>query len=213
MNLRQLGIVIVIAVSAATGFFAARAYEQSKSAAAREADMAQAANVRAMLRTDAENWAGGIAAAQGETVLRSFVAGLTPLLMTERHAGLEIAGTSLLRLRGVQGVSILRADGKVLYASDTKLIVNDEGNEQTRWALSANDFSTRDSVQPGTKEMSLPVNDAGQLLAVVWLAYDAASIRDQDRPASLMDATDSAANGDLSTSEPSAATTTETVER
>jgi hypothetical protein len=209
MNLKQLGVVIVIGVSAAAGFFAARAYEQSKSAAAREADMTQAANVQAALRSDAESWAGSIAQMQGETVLRSFVAGLTPLLLAERHAGVEIAGTSLLRLRGVQGISILRSDGKVLYASDAKLTVSDDGNEQTRWALSATDFSIRDSVQPGIKEMSLPVNDAGQLLAVVWLAYDAATIRDQDRPASLKDAADS---GTSSSTTPSASTT-ESVER
>jgi hypothetical protein len=118
------------------------------------------------------------------------------LLLAERMTALDIAGASLLRLHGVQGVSIVRADGKVLYASDAKLTVSDTGNEQTRWALSATDFSSRDSVQPGVKEMALPVSDAGKLLAVVWLAYDVNAIREQYRPASLKDETP------ISTSDP-----------
>jgi hypothetical protein len=188
MTLKQLGIGIVIGVAAAAGFFAAQSYERAQSAAERDVITAQAANNLAALRTDAETWANAMAIGQGETALRSFAAGLTPLLLAERMTALDIAGASLLRLHGVQGVSIVRADGKVLYASDTKLTVSDTGNEQTRWALSATDFSSRDSVQLGVKEMALPVNDAGKLLAVVWLAYDATAIREQNRPASLSEA-------------------------
>jgi hypothetical protein len=189
MTLKQLGIGIVIGVAAAAGFFAAQSYERAQSAAERDVITAQAANNLAALRTDAETWANAMAIGQGETALRSFAAGLTPLLLAERMTALDIAGASLLRLHGVQGVSIVRADGKVLYASDTKLTVSDTGNEQTRWALSAADFSSRDSVQPGVKEMALPVNDAGKLLAVVWLAYDVIAIREQSRPESLKDVT------------------------
>jgi hypothetical protein len=188
MTLKQLGIVILVGVAAAAGFFAAQSYERAQSAAERDVITAQAANNLATLRADAESWANSIAIGQGEMALRSFVAGLTPLLLAERLTALDIAGASLLRLHGVQGVSIVRADGKVLYASDTKLTVSDAGNEQTRWALTATDFSSRDSVQPGVKEMALPVNDAGKLLAVVWLSYDANAIRDHSRPASLKDA-------------------------
>jgi hypothetical protein len=188
MTLKQLSIGILIGVAAAAGFFAAQSYERAQSAAERDVITAQAANNLAALRADAESWANAIAIGQGEMVLRSFAAGLTPLLLAERVTALDIAGASLLRLHGVQGVSIVRADGKVLYASDTKLTVSDTGNEQTRWALSATDFSSRDSVQLGVKEMALPVNDAGKLLAVVWLAYDATAIREQNRPASLSEA-------------------------
>ena len=185
MTLKQLGIVILVGVAAAAGFFAAQSYERAQSAAERDVITAQAANNLATLRADAENWANSIAIGQGEMALRSFAAGVAPLLLAERMTALDIAGASLLRLHGVQGVSIVRADGKVLYASDAKLTVSDAGNEQTRWALTATDFSSRDSVQPGVKEMALPVNDAGKLLAVVWLAYDVTVTREQNRPASL----------------------------
>ena len=118
-------------------------------------------------------------------MLRAFVAGLAPLILAERDTSVDIAGVSLLRLTGVQGVSILRADGKTLYASDAKLSVTDSGNEQTRWALAATDFAVRESVRPGIREMSLPVNDSGRVLAVVWLAYDSAAIRERYRPEPL----------------------------
>jgi hypothetical protein len=196
MTLKQLGIGILIGVAAAAGFFAAQSYERAQSKAERDVIVAQAASNLATLRVDAESWANSIAIGQGEMALRSFAAGLTPLLLAERMTALDIAGASLLRLHGVQGVSVVRADGKVLYASDAKLTVSDTGNEQTRWALSATDFSSRDSVQPGVKEMALPVNDAGKLLAVVWLAYDVNAIREQYRPASLKDETP------ISTSDP-----------
>jgi hypothetical protein len=85
----------------------------------------------------------------------------------------------------VQGVTILRADGKTLYASDAKLTVSDAGSAQTRWALTATDFIKRDGLKPGITEMSLPVTDRGTVLAVVWLAYDQNLARERLRPDQL----------------------------
>ena len=121
MTLKQLGIAILVGVAAAAGFFAAQSYERAQASAERDVITTQAANNLATMRADAESWAASIAIGQGEMALRSFAAGLTPLLLAERMTALDIAGASLLRLKGVQGVSIVRADGKVLYASDAKL--------------------------------------------------------------------------------------------
>lgn len=79
----------------------------------------------------------------------------------------------------------MRADGKTLYASDAKLTVSDAGSEQTRWALTATDFMTRDGAQPGLAEMSMPVTDRGKVLAIVWLAYDSNIARERYRPDAL----------------------------
>ena len=185
MKLKHIGIAIVMGACAIGGFLGARAYEQSQCAKLREADAQQKADDHAMLRAAAEHWADSIAVAQGESVLRSFAAGLTPLLLAEHRTAVDIAGASLLRLKGVQGVTVLRADGKVMYASDAKLTVAEEGNEQTRWALAAKDFTTRAGVQQGEMEMALPIQDGGKALAVVWLAFDTLGVRDQNRPESL----------------------------
>jgi len=187
MTLKQVGLTVFALACAAVGFLGARVFEQSQAAKLRDIEAEQKASEIAALKQDAFVWASTIAEDQGGQVLRSFAAGLTPLLLAERTAAVEIAGASLLRLQGVQGVTILRANGQVLYASDAKLTVDEAGNDQTRWALSATDFVTRPAVQPGTIEMALPVNDAGKPLAVIWMAYDAQRIRDEHRPTSLSD--------------------------
>jgi hypothetical protein len=97
----------------------------------------------------------------------------------------DVAGASLLRLGGVQGVTILRADGKILYASDTKLTVSDAGSDQTRWARTATDFMARDGLRAGVTEMSMPVTDRGTVLAIVWLAHDSDLSRENFRPDQL----------------------------
>lgn len=206
MTLKQVGIAIVALAAASAGFFAARGYEQAQSAKQREANAMRHAAELSAAKSDAEAWASAIADAQGAAILRSFTAGLTPLLLAERQAAIDIAGASLLRLQGVQGLTVMRGDGKVLYASDTKLTVSDQGNEQTRWALSAVDFVSRPGMPPGVTEMALPVSDAGKTLAVVWLAYDTQGIRDTHRPAAFTDSSssDAAVAADSATMPPEA---------
>jgi hypothetical protein len=147
-----------------------------------EAAAQQAETNSAALRSGGEQWAQSLANAQGEAIIRSFAAGLAPVVLVGRETTVDVAGASLLRLGGVQGVTILRADAKTLYASDAKLTVSDAGSEQTRWALTATDFMTRDGAEPGVMEMSLPVTDRGTVLAVVWLAYDSNLAREKFRP-------------------------------
>ena len=79
----------------------------------------------------------------------------------------------------------MRGDGKTLYASDAKLTVSDAGSEQTRWALTATDFMSRDGTQAGLTEMSMPVTDRGKVLAIVWLAYDSNLALERFRPDAL----------------------------
>lgn len=173
----------LLAIGAVAGVFGALEYERAQSAKRAELAAQQAEANMDTLRQDAEDWAQSLAKAQGEAILRSFVAGLAPVVLADRESSVDVAGASLLRLSGVQGVTILRADGATLYASDAKLTVSDAGSEQTRWALTATDFITRDGTQPGVIEMSLPVTDRGTVLAVVWLKYDSNLAREQFRPA------------------------------
>jgi hypothetical protein len=137
------------------------------------------------LRRGAEDWADALAESEGEAVLRSFAAGLAAAILSGRGGSVDVAGTSLLRLPGVPGVTVLRADGTILYASDAKLTVSGVGNEQTRWALTAKDFISRTSQASGVKEMAIPITDRGTVLALVWLAFDAARVRDRERPDAL----------------------------
>lgn len=185
MNFRTPLIVVALLASVAIGFLAARAYEQSQSAKRTQAAELRMAAEREALRNGAEQWSAALAKAEGEAILRSFVAGIAPVVLAGRGNSMEISGTSLLRLAGVQGVTILRADGKTLYASDAKLTVTDSGNAQTRWALTATDFMSRDGARAGITEMSLPVTDRGTVLAIVWLEYDSSRVREQHRPASM----------------------------
>jgi hypothetical protein len=154
--------------------------------ASRAEEAAQQAEVISeTLRRGAEEWTHSLAKANGEAILRSFAAGLAPVVLAGRENSVDVAGASLLRLGGVRGVTILRADGKALYASDAKLTVSDAVNEQTRWAMTAADFMSRDALQPGVTEMALPITDRGSILAIVWLAYDADRAREQLRPDEL----------------------------
>lgn len=178
----MLAALVLFLLGAAAGLLGTRAYERAQ--CAKRADAASsAATVNAgALRSGANQWTQALVTGQGEAILRAFVAGVAPLVLAGRENLVEVAGASLLRLTGVQGVTILRADGKVLYASDAKLTVSDAGNDQTKWALTATDFISRDGIRPGVTEMSLPVTDRGKVLAIVWLAYDRDRVREQSRP-------------------------------
>ena len=178
----------LLLAGAVAGMFGARAYEHSQCAKRAEAMASQVEANRDSLRQGAERWARSLAQGEGESILRSFVAGLAPVVLAGRESSVDVAGASLLRLNGVRGVTILSTDGKTLYASDAKLTVSDAGSDQTRWASTATDFMSRDGVQPGLTEMALPVTDRGAVLAIVWLAYDSSLARERFRPAELQGA-------------------------
>ena len=184
-NTKIISAAVLLLLGGAAGFFGARAYERSQ-CVQRAATAAQQANANSdTLRRGAEEWAHLLAKAEGEAIIRSFTAGVAPVVLTDRETSVGVAGASLLRLGGVQGVTIMRADGKTLYASDAKLTVSDAGSEQTRWALTATDFMTRDGSRAGLTEMSMPVTDRGKVLAIVWLAYDSNLARERVRPDAL----------------------------
>ncbi len=184
-NIKILIVVSLLVVGAAVGFLGARAYDRAQ-CERRSSIASQLADASSgTMRRGAEQWADSLATDQGESILRAFTAGLAPIVLIGRESSVEVAGASLLRLRGVQGVTILRADGKTLYASDAKLTVSNVGSEQTRWALTATDFMSRDGSRPGLAEMSVPVTDRGKVLAVVWLAYDWTLARELFRPDTL----------------------------
>jgi hypothetical protein len=184
-NSNLIAAVTLLIVGAIAGLLGARAYERSQCAARLATADQQAEANGDKLRRGAEQWASSLATAEGEAILRSFVAGLAPVVLTGREGAVDVAGASLLRLGGVQGVTILRADGRTLYASDAKLTVANAGSEQTRWALTAKDFMSRAGGRPGVTEMSLPVTDRGTVLAIVWLAYDPNLARERFRPDQL----------------------------
>jgi hypothetical protein len=188
MKLKQAFVLIMMVVCVLLGFLGAQRYEQSQYESLRTADAATSVEQQEDLRAAAREWARNLASQRGQDVLRAFAAGLTPLLLSDQQTAMSIAGSSLLRLHGVQGVAILRTDGKVLYASDAKLTVSEDGNEQSHWALQAREFASRNSYQPDVVEMALPINDAGKVLAVVWLAYDTRKITEPARPELLADA-------------------------
>lgn len=177
--------VTLLLAGAAAGMFGASAYQRSQCASRAESMNTEAATRLDTVRQGAERWVRSMARGEGEAILRSFVAGLAPVVLAGRESSVDVAGASLLRLGGVRGVTILSADGKTLYASDAKLTVSDAGSEQTRWASTATDFMSRDGVQTGQTEMALPVTDRGSVLAIVWLAYDPSFAREQSRPAEL----------------------------
>lgn len=182
MNSRILGLAAASFLALAAGVFGTHVYERWRSDTRADELVARHAAQSQALHRSAEQWADALAKAQGEAALRSFAAGLAPSLLAGRENAVEIAGTSMLRLSGVLGVTVLRPDGKALYASNAKLTVSDGGNEQTRWALTATDFITRAGTRSGTAEMALPVTDRGTVLAIVWLAYDVNATREQYRP-------------------------------
>lgn len=185
MDLRIPGAIALVVVGAAAGFAGTRAYERSQATQRMEAFAQRAQSSETEVRRGAEQWADALAASEGEAVLRSFAAGLAAAMLSGRGGSLDVAGTSLLRLPGVQAVTVLRPDGTMLYASDAKLTVSGTGNEQTRWALTAKDFMSRGSQANGVQEMALPITDRGTVLAIVWLAFDSARVRDRERPEAL----------------------------
>lgn len=185
MDFRIPGGIALIVVGAVAGFAGTRAYERAQATQRMDAFAQRAQGSETELRRSAEHWADALAETEGEAVLRSFAAGLAATMLSGRSGSLDVAATSLLRLPGVQAVTVLRPDGTTLYASDAKLTVSGAGNDQTRWALTAKDFMSRDSQESGVTEMALPVTDRGGVLAIVWLAFDTARVRDRDRPEAL----------------------------
>ncbi len=178
-------ILLLVLAAAAGGFWGARELERRRCAKEKaELRVLQSQALRAV-RTEAESWADAIARRQAEAVLRAFVAGVFPSILADRREGLTISSTSLLRVPGVEGIHVLRPDGEILYSSNVKMTTTGEVGESGSWALAAPELTTRAGARQGSLELAVPLVDAGQVLAVVWLEYGLDSIRDAGRPAGL----------------------------
>lgn len=149
--------------------------EAKAAAAAHEAELGTA-------RTEAERWAEALATRQGEAVLKSFVSGIAPSILSERRESLELSAVSLLREPGVEGIHVVGPDGSVVYSSDVKLSTMGEGGDKAVWAAAVTDFTSRTSNRPGVIDYAVPVIDSGRVLAVVWLEFGRAKVRDLARP-------------------------------
>ena len=106
MKVKVLMVVLMAVVSAAAGFWGGR--ELARRSAAKAADQAArecAAQIVAV-RGQAVSWADAIAKGQGEAVLRAFVSGISPAILTDRRESLEISAISLLRVPGVAGIHL-----------------------------------------------------------------------------------------------------------
>jgi hypothetical protein len=137
-------------------------------------------------RALADQWADALAMSQGRSILQAFVAGITPAVLAQRRETMELATVSLLRIPGVAGIHVFGAGGEVLYSSDAKLTTTGEAEYRGTWALEASDFASRQSTRPGMVDFAAPISDGTSKLAVVWLEYDLARVRDAARPVELI---------------------------
>jgi len=118
--------------------------------------------------------------AQGEAVLRAFVAGVAPAVAAKRRETMELAALSMLRIQGVAGVHLLGVKGDVLYSSDAKLTTAGDAEYRGGWALQATELISRQSPRAGVVDIAMPIG-AGEEAVVAWLEYDAAALANAGR--------------------------------
>lgn len=167
------------------GFFAGREVEHRRGLG--EAGEVAQGHSRELLilRGEAADWAKAMSLAQGEALLRAFVAGISPAILAERRESLEISAVSLLRVTGVSGVHILTPAGKVEYSSDAKLATTGELGERGAWALAATDLISREGAHAGVRDYAVPLVSTGNVIAIIWLEFAEAAVRDASRPPGL----------------------------
>lgn len=177
-----LAILLAIA-TAVGGFLAARHFERQRCADETVALVAEHDAAITKLKSSAEGWAEAVAKRQGEAVINAFVSGISPSILAERRESLEISAVSLLRVPGVEGIHLFKLDGAVIYSSDAKLVTIGSAGEAGAWALAAPELVAREGARQGTLELAVPVVDSGRVLAVVWMEFGLAAVRDTGRPA------------------------------
>ena len=185
MKGKAIVVLLVALLAGAGGFWGARELERRRCAAEKaelEAVQSQALRV---VRAAAETWAEAISRRQAEAVLRAFVSGISPSIQTDRRESLAISSTSLLRVPGVEGIHLLRPDGEILYSSNVKMTTTGELGEAGSWALRAPELVSRSGARQGSLDLAVPLVDAGQVLAVVWMEYGLDAVRDLGRPSEL----------------------------
>lgn len=189
MRTRTVLVIVTVAVLSMTllaaAFQAGRLLEVRRCEARQLATAAAHEEATAALRGAAGSWADALVTREGEVVLRAFAAGIAPSIRAERRESLEVAAVSLLRVPGVEGIHVLRPDGTVVYSSDAKLATTGRGGERAAWALAASGLASRESHRPGVVELATPVVDGGRALAIVWLEFGHAAVREAARPQAL----------------------------
>lgn len=183
MNAKVVGLIVAGIAVLALGIFGGLRWERANC----DEELARASTRHGeemtAAKAEAERWADTIATRQGEAMLRAFVSGVTPAVLADRIDSLGISSTSLLRVPGVAGIHLFRADGQVIYSSDAKLTTLGVGGDRATWALAAPELVSRKSDRPGMLEFALPIVDSGKVLALCWMEYDVAGVREAGRGA------------------------------
>ncbi len=208
MTIRRILLLAGALACAAGGFLLAQRLDQMRYEHRAQAAQQGRDEEAAALRDAAAKWADAIAMTEGESLLRAFVAGIGPAVIAKRHETVELAAVSLLRIPGVAGVHVFGVDGDVLYSSDAKLTTTGKAGYRGAWALEASQRVSRTSDRPGLVDFAVPIENGGNRLAVVWLEYDLATVRDAARPAALAASASMAPEASPSGATPSPSTPT-----
>jgi len=134
---------------------------------------------------DASKWAESVATEEGASILRAFVAGISSAVLTRRNEDIELAAVNLLHVQGVAGIHVMTLQGGVLYSSDAKLTATGDAKYRGEWALKASELLSRPSARSGLLDIAMPIISDGARVAVTWLEYDMALVRDAARPETL----------------------------
>lgn len=185
MKLKYLLLIAGALACATGGFLLAQRFDRTRSEKQLSVSAQDSQREVAALRTDAEAWANAVATAEGESLLRAFVTGISPAVLVQRREAVELASVGLLHVTGVAGIHVLGVDGAVWYSSDAKLTATGDAQYRGSWALQATELASRPSPRPGIMEYAMPIANSGSRIAVVWLEYDVERVRDTARPVSM----------------------------
>lgn len=183
MAIRRVLLIAAAIAFAAAGFLIAQHVERALAAErATTAQQAFHAHEEA-LRAAAQKWADEVSMTEGKAVLQAFVAGIAPAVLAQRRDSVELSAASLLRVPGVAGIHVFGPEAEVAYSSDAKLTTPGITDARVEWALQATQLTSRPSARAGVVDLAMPIESSGTRLAVVWLEYDLAGVRDAARPA------------------------------
>lgn len=185
MKKKMLVVLVLMVIGAVGGFFGTRYLERQRCTKEIDQITLKHNDELVLVSREAENWVNLLAIQQGETILRAFTAGISPLVLAERKEGIELSSVSLLRVIGVAGIHIVRINGGIIYSSDAKLTTTGQVDDRGAWALTAKDILSKPSQRDGFMEFALPIMDSGKTMAIVWLEYNLAEVINANRPSSL----------------------------
>lgn len=140
----------------------------------------------AAVKEDYSTWMRNLTEEQAKEVFQAFAAGIQPAVLAGRSEALCEAKTQVLHIPEIVFVHVLAPDGKVILSSDEKLSTTGRADgERARWALAAQDLTTRESERPGTLEVAAPILGTAGPAALLWIGYDVERALEQTRPSGL----------------------------